>query len=134
MIEDNAGDVFLVQRALKKGVVAHELTRFEDGEAALKAFAGQIEIRRPDLILLDLNLPRRDGREVLKALRENPTLAGTPVAVITSSFASRDRDEAMALGADRYIHKPSDLNAFLAAIISVVNELLARAPEPEPSV
>ena len=125
LIEDRDEDVFLVEYSLQKHSLLYDLTRFEDGETALQAVTGRRALRRPDLVLLDLNLPRRNGREILKALRANPALADTPVAVITSSFAPKDREDALLLGADRYVQKPSNLSEFIKVVADVVNELIA---------
>ncbi|MCX6620556.1 MAG: response regulator [Acidobacteria bacterium] len=125
LIEDNAGDVFLIKRALERNAIECDLTLFEDGEAALKALSMDADNPiQPDLILLDLNLPRRDGREVLRVAREQPSLAGTPIAVITSSFSARDREEALRLGATRYIHKPTNFAEFLDDVGGAIVALL----------
>lgn len=124
VIEDRDEDVFLVEYSLQKHSLMCDLTRFEDGETALEAVTGRRALRRPDLVLLDLNLPRIDGREILRELRANPELAHTPVAVITSSFAPKDREDALLLGADRFLQKPSNLEDFIELIGNVVHELV----------
>jgi len=127
LIEDNPGDVFLIMRALASEHIDCVMTRFNDGEDALsglKSSAGSGGMVVPDLILLDLNLPRVDGRQVLTAVRQNAALAQVPIAVVTSSFSPRDRDDALTLGADRYVQKPTHLQDFLQTIGSAVRELL----------
>ncbi len=125
LIEDNPGDVYLIMRALAAHQIDCVMTRFNDGEDALAALKGsEGRVLPPDLILLDLNLPRLDGRQVLTAARQDPLLADVPIAVVTSSFSPRDRDDALGLGADRYVHKPSQLQDFLQAVGEAVKELL----------
>jgi CheY-like chemotaxis protein len=125
LIEDNAGDVFLIKHALERNSIECELVRYEDGEAAMKALSASAETSvHADLILLDLNLPRRDGREILRVAKEHPALARTPIAVITSSFSATDREEALKGGAARYIHKPSSLAGFVDDVGSAIKALL----------
>jgi len=88
-----------------------------DGEQALDFIRGRGEFanaKRPDLIVLDLNLPRMDGSEVLRFVRASEELQNVPVVILTSSDSQRDRDSARTLGADWYLTKPSDLDAFLS--------------------
>jgi CheY-like chemotaxis protein len=123
VVEDEAGDVYLLEKALKQRQVHYELTCFEDGEEAL---SGLREEEVPDLILVDLNLPRRGGFDVLRSLRTRPALVRTPIAVFTSSETLPDRKRASLIGADRFIHKPTDLNEFLTEVGRAVEELLTR--------
>jgi DNA-binding response OmpR family regulator len=81
--------------------------------------------RHPDLVILDINLPRKSGREVLRALRQSPNCGRTPVLVVTSSDSQRDRDEMANLGASLYFRKPSDYNEFMK-LGDVVKTLLAK--------
>ena len=129
LIEDSDDDAFLVQYTFRKRSLVCEITRFDEGEAAFEAMSGSCGLREPDLILLDLNLPLHDGLEILKALRGNPAFAHTPVAVFTSSLAPRDQEEAMRLGADRYVQKPSGLKEFVETVGNAVIELLGMPPE-----
>lgn len=118
LAEDNPGDVFLVKRALNEHLANGEnsftLMLAKDGEEAIRileqAEAGQEAI---DLMLIDLNLPRRDGGEVLARLRKMHHLAGIPVIVMTSSDSPRDRERCMGLGANHYFQKPTELNGFM---------------------
>lgn len=128
LAEDNPGDVFLVRRALDALRLRYDLVVAKDGEEALKYVAeaanGQ---RHVDLILLDLNLPRRDGVEVLTQLRSHPTLNGVPVVLLTSSDSPLDRERCLRLGANHYFQKPSNLTSFME-IGKVVKDLVDPAP------
>jgi CheY-like chemotaxis protein len=127
LAEDNLGDVLLVQRALKEHHIANELHVVKDGGEAL-AFVSRMGKPGgppcPDVFLLDLNLPKIDGAEILTEFRKHPACTETPVIAVTSSDAPKDRAKMMALGVDRYFKKPSDLRAFLA-LGALVREVLA---------
>ncbi|MEO7143491.1 MAG: response regulator [Bryobacteraceae bacterium] len=116
LVEDNPGDVFLVRRALKKHGLPAELTIAEDGQSAIQ-FVEQADadsrIRCPNLILLDLNLPRATGTLVLQKLKESFRCAAIPVIVMTSSDSPLDQEAAAQLGADYYFPKPTDLTRFM---------------------
>jgi DNA-binding response OmpR family regulator len=128
MLEDHTPDVFLVQKALRENQVRFQLNRFEDGERAMQALqsrgAGALET--PDLFILDLNVPKVDGMDVLRAIRKDPAMAEVPIAVLTSSRALQDKVEAMALGANRFITKPADLQSFVRIVGGSIRELLDR--------
>jgi CheY-like chemotaxis protein len=117
LAEDNDGDVFLVRRALEKKGLPHELIVLHNGEEALQWLddhsAGKNTGSSPDLILLDLNLPRIDGGQLLSHIRKSDTFSCTPVIVLTSSNSPRDREMAMERGADLYFRKPTDLKSFM---------------------
>lgn len=116
LAEDNRADVLLVRESLETYGVAHELHLVRDGGEALDyvAHMGTASGQPcPDLVLLDLNLPKADGTTVLGALRQRPECAQTPVIVISSSDAPKDRERIEALGIARYFRKPSDLDEFL---------------------
>lgn len=122
LVEDEPGDVYLLEKALRDRQIRYELTRFEDGEEAMQGLdAGLV----PDLILVDLNLPRRDGYDVLRAVRRRPALVGVPVGVFTSSEALSDRNRVSLIGVGRYIHKSPELSEFLSEVGQAVEELLA---------
>jgi DNA-binding response OmpR family regulator len=125
-VEDNAPDVFLFQKALHENQVEFELTRFEDGEQAMQALQrrGPDALEIPDLIILDLNVPKIDGMDVLRAIRKDPTMAKVPIAILTSSGALQDKVEAIASGADRFITKPVDLRSFVVTVGRSVKELI----------
>ena len=126
IVEDYAPDVFLFQKALHENQVEFELTRFEDGEQAMQALQrrGPDALEIPDLIILDLNVPKIDGMDVLRAIRKDPTMAKVPIAILTSSGALQDKVEAIASGADRFITKPVDLRSFVATVGRSVKELI----------
>jgi chemotaxis family two-component system response regulator Rcp1 len=116
LIEDNPGDVRLIQEALKENKVKNRLHVAQDGVEALDfltqkgAFAS---VPRPDLILLDLNLPKKDGREVLSDIKADPNLKRIPVVVLTTSDDERDILASYNLHANAYVTKPLDLEQFL---------------------
>lgn len=116
LAEDNPGDVRLIREALKLHEVDFNLHVFEDGERAL-TFVGNLSDPStvcPDLILLDLNLPKTDGRDILKQLKQTPRVRNVPVVVLSSSQSPKDQAETAALGATRYVRKPSTLDEFMA--------------------
>lgn len=124
LVEDNPADVYLLEEALRAHDIAYELEWIADGEQALTRLSGTPNGGQPNLILLDLNLPRVDGKELLAAIRRTPTLGDTPVAILTSSDSPSDRRDTEALGADCYIKKPPTLDEFLA-IGRVIKELVS---------
>jgi len=114
--EDNPGDVYLVKLALERHRVPHELFVVTDGEKALNFVAEMGKPGKPpcpDLLLLDINLPRVDGPTILSEFRKNPACVNTPVIVMTSSDATKERIHVEALGVDRFFRKPSDLTEFM---------------------
>jgi CheY-like chemotaxis protein len=125
LIEDNPGDIYLLEKALKRHHIAYELTCYADGEQAIRGFSQNDPIV-PDLILLDLKLPRRDGFDVLRDIRSRPWLVGVRVGVLTSSDAEPDRHRVALQGVERYIHKPVGLEEFLDVVGQAVKEMLAR--------
>ncbi|MGZ6434300.1 MAG: response regulator [Pseudobdellovibrionaceae bacterium] len=119
MVEDNPGDVRLTQEALKDGKVKNRLNLAKDGVEALEFLRKQgrfIDAPRPDLILLDINLPKKNGHEVLKEIKNDPALNQIPVVVLTSSDAERDVVKAYNEKANCYIQKPVDLEKFLEVV------------------
>jgi CheY-like chemotaxis protein len=123
LAEDNPGDVFLVRRALEKQGLHFDLVVVEDGQAALH-FLDRADtdetVARPDLALLDLNLPRATGSRILLRIRQSLRCAAIPVIVVTSSDSPVDHEAAVKLGANHYFQKPGDLAGFmqLGAIVS----------------
>ena len=116
LAEDNPGDVFLVRRALEKQNLPVRLIVVEDGQAAIRfieAADSDVTADRPDLVLLDLNLPRATGSRVLIRIRQSPRCADTPIIIITSSDSPLDRENSASLGATGYFQKPGDLAAFM---------------------
>jgi CheY-like chemotaxis protein len=125
--EDNPADVYLIRAALQEHGVDLPLQVAADGREVLQII-GQLESMAEtqlDLIILDLNLPRHDGIEILQRLRESERLGGVPVVVLTSSDSPRDRILASELGAASYLRKPSSLEQFLG-LGAVFKELLGR--------
>ena len=119
LVEDNPGDVRLTIEALKDGRVDNPLDAVKDGVEALAYLRQEGEYAskpRPDLILLDLNLPRMDGREVLAAIKEDPQLRRIPVVVLTTSRAEEDVLRTYHLHANCFITKPVDLDQFVAVV------------------
>ena len=119
LVEDNPGDVRLTREALREGKVFNNLSVAKDGEEALAFLRREgefAEAPRPDVILLDLNLPRKDGREVLEAIKADPSLRTIPVVILTSSEAERDIARAYELNANCYITKPVDLDQFITVV------------------
>ncbi len=118
LVEDNAADVRLTQEALQEGKVRNNLTVARDGVEALEILQRSGAVR-PDLILLDLNLPRKDGREVLKTLKADSSLKHIPVVVLTTSSAEVDILKSYQLHANCYITKPVDLEQFVNVVRSI---------------
>ena len=119
LVEDNEADVRLTREALREAGENVRLSAVGDGEQALaflRREAGFTEAPRPDLVLLDLNLPRKDGIEVLAEMRADERLACIPVIVLTSSAAQQDIDACYARGANAFVVKPQDLDAFVDLI------------------
>lgn len=122
LVEDNAADVRLTEEALKEGKVRNNLHVARDGMEALEFLHRQGKFKdatRPDLILLDLNLPRRDGREVLADIKNDPELKMIPVVVLTTSSAEADILKSYKLHANCYITKPVDLEQFVNVVRSI---------------
>jgi chemotaxis family two-component system response regulator Rcp1 len=119
LVEDSPGDVRLTQEILREGKVHNHLNIVEDGEMAI-AFLKRHEVfshaPHPDLILLDLNLPRKDGREVLEVIKMDQALRRIPVIVLTTSRAEEDILRAYDLHANCYISKPIDLDQFTKVV------------------
>jgi CheY-like chemotaxis protein len=128
LAEDCRGDILLIREALEKHNVPHDLRIARDGGEALEYVAHMGEPDKPpcpDLILLDLNLPKADGIAILTEFRKHPSCAMTPVIVISSSDTPKDRERVSALGVARYFRKPSDLDQYLdlgAVVLEVIGE------------
>jgi chemotaxis family two-component system response regulator Rcp1 len=122
LVEDNPGDVRLTKEALRGAKVANELHVVGDGEEAidfLRQRGRHADAPRPDIVLLDLNLPRVDGGEVLADIKADPDLAKIPIIVLTSSSAEADIQQAYQLHANCYISKPVDFTEFISAVRSL---------------
>jgi two-component system, chemotaxis family, response regulator Rcp1 len=119
LVEDNPGDVRLTREALKEGKISNDLNVVGDGVEALAYLRREgryAAAERPDLILLDLNLPKKDGREVLQEIKVDGDLKKIPVVVLTTSAAERDVLKAYDLHANCYITKPVDLEQFIRVV------------------
>lgn len=133
LVEDSAGDVRLTQEALKEGKVRNRLSVAVDGVEAMQFLRheGQFsDAPRPDLILLDLNLPRKDGREVLSEIKADPGLASIPVVVLTTSKAEEDVLRSYQLHANCYVTKPVNLEQFIKVVKAIEDFWLIVAKLP----
>jgi CheY-like chemotaxis protein len=122
LVEDSPGDVRLTQEVLRDAKIANDLYVVGDGEVAmafLRREGEHADAPRPDLVLLDLNLPRKDGREVLVEISEDADLRTVPVIVLTTSAAEQDILRSYRLSANAYITKPIDLNEFITVVRSI---------------
>ena len=122
LVEDNAGDIRLTKEALKEGKVLNKLTVVQDGVEALLCLRQQgqyVDARRPDLILLDLNLPKKDGREVLQEIKNDESLKRIPVVILTTSQDEQDVLKTYGLHANCYITKPVELEQFITVVKAI---------------
>jgi len=122
LVEDNPGDVRLTREALKDAKVRNTLHVAMDGVEALAFLRRQgkyATVPRPDLILLDLNLPKKNGREVLEEIKQDDALSHIPVVILTTSQAELDIVESYRLHANAYVTKPVDLEQFLKVVGSI---------------
>jgi CheY-like chemotaxis protein len=136
LVEDSPSDAQLASEALQTAKIANRLSHVEDGVEAMQYLRRQgpyRDVPRPDLILLDLNLPRKDGREVLAELKEDPQLKQIPVVVLTTSRAEQDVLRSYALHANCYITKPVDFTQFMEVVKSIENFWLAIVTLPKES-
>ncbi len=122
LVEDNPGDVRLTIEALRESKVRNNLHVATDGVEAMAFLRGEgkhANVVRPDLVLLDLNLPRKDGRQVLAEIKADPGLKTIPVVVLTTSRAEQDVLRSYELQANCYISKPVDLEQFITVVRSI---------------
>ncbi len=122
LVEDNPGDVRLVQEALKDSKIRNNLFRVENGQEAINYLNKEGEYSdsvRPDLILLDLDMPQLDGREALEIIKKDPELKRIPIVVLTVSQSEQDVLESYNLQANAYVTKPLDLDQFIKVIHSI---------------
>jgi DNA-binding response OmpR family regulator len=130
IVEDNDPDVFLLEEALREHGIPAQLQRCSDGEEALLALSQIDQAPFPDIIIIDLNLPKVTGLEILKHVRSLRQLDEVPVMILTSSQSKSDRVLSLKHGADAYIAKPPTLPEFLAAVGAGVRALLERSAAP----
>lgn len=122
IVEDSDDDFFATMRAFKKTNLSNPIQRCTNGDQALDylfqrgEFSDPEKAPRPSIILLDLNLPGTDGREVLRQIKNDPSLMLIPAIVLTTSNAEKDIDQCYAAGANSYVHKPVDLVGFIQSI------------------
>lgn len=122
LVEDNAGDVRLAREGLRECKLLNNLSVAEDGVKALAFLRREGEYAkapRPDLIMLDLNLPRKDGREVLKEIKEDDTLKSIPVVILTTSKAEEDIVKSYSLHANCYVTKPLAIEQFITVVQAI---------------
>jgi chemotaxis family two-component system response regulator Rcp1 len=134
LVEDCSSDVRLIREALKETTVNVQITVACDGMEALEYLHGSERgvTTRPNLILLDLNLPRKNGREVLAEIKSSPKLKQIPVLVMTGSRADEDVAQAYALNANCYITKPGDLSEYLNVVRAIEDFWFFTATLPDP--
>jgi CheY-like chemotaxis protein len=137
LVEDDPGDVLMTREAFDEHKVRNNLNVVSDGADALAyvrregEFAGAT---RPDLILLDLNLPKRDGREVLKELKADPDLREIPIVVLTTSSAESDVQASYQLHANAYVTKPVDFERFISAVKQIDDFFVSLVKLPRRSI
>jgi two-component system response regulator len=120
LVEDDPGDILMTREALEGQDVAHDIHVARDGVEALELLRGEGRLAlAPDVVLLDLNLPRMDGREVLAAIREDGNLTHLPVVVLTTSANEADVVESHRLHANAFVTKPSDYDSYVGAVRSI---------------
>ncbi len=137
LVEDSPSDTELTVEALKEAKIRNHLSAVEDGVQAMEFLRRQGRFAgapRPDLIMLDLNLPRKDGREVLAEIKSDPVLKLIPVVVLTTSRAEQDVLRAYQLNANCYITKPVDFDQFLNVVRSIESFWLFVVTLPRPAV
>ena len=130
LIEDAEPDVFLVREALRQAGIPFRLHVLDDGEKAIEfidSIDGDAKIVCPSLVLLDLNLPKRTGDQILEHIRQSPRCSHVPVLIVTSSDSPRDKYQTSRLGATEYFRKPSRLDEFMR-LGPLVRTLLEQSP------
>jgi CheY-like chemotaxis protein len=135
LVEDNPNDIEITRRALEKGQVKNELTIARDGQEAIDLLFGRAGARGslPGLILLDLNLPRVDGREVLSRIKTDPELRRIPVIVLTTSTREEDVVRSYDLGVNTFISKPVRFEDFIKVVTAIQEYWIVIATLPPPS-
>lgn len=134
LVEDNPGDVRLTMEAFKDARVINHFSVVEDGEEALAYLRREGKYATaslPDLVLLDLNLPKKDGREVLQEIKGDETLKRIPVVILTTSTAEQDILKTYDLHANCYINKPVDFEQFLTVVRAIENFWLTVVKLPQ---
>jgi chemotaxis family two-component system response regulator Rcp1 len=137
LIEDNPGDILLTIEAFKECRHRHEINTVNDGVQALqylRRIGNYCNVPRPDIILLDLNLPKKDGREVLAEIKNDENLRGIPVIILSTSKSTVDITTSYELKANCYITKPVELDKFIKIITSIDTFWLKTASLPKPRI
>lgn len=135
LVEDDPGDVLMTREALEESKLLHRLHVLDNGEAAVQFLRREnpyADAPRPDLVLLDLNLPRLDGREVLSIVKTDPALRQIPCVVLTTSNAEEDVMRSYDLHANAYVTKPVDFTSF-ARVVRQIDDFfftIVRLPQP----
>lgn len=139
LVEDDADDIRLVERAFSKGRITNRLYCVRDGEEAMEflqhtgRYTNHADAPRPGFVLLDLNMPRMNGREVLAKIKEDESLHSIPVIILTTSDSQKDILESYDHGANTFITKPVEFSKFLDAIITLGKYWLSIAEVPDGS-
>lgn len=122
LVEDNEGDILLTKEAFEECKVKTEISVAKNGQEALDFLfkrGAYVDVKKPDLILLDINLPIYNGHEVLRQIKADPQLKKIPVIVLTTSSNQKDLDEAYENHCNSYVKKPLEINEFLNAILKI---------------
>lgn len=133
LVEDNPADARLVKEAFKHFNIKNKIYVTNDGLEAMRFLKNEekyLDVPKPDIILLDLNLPRKDGREVLKEIKENEVLKLIPVVILTTSIAEEDILSTYKNNANCYITKPVDLDQFISVVRSIQDFWLSKVELP----
>lgn len=132
LVEDNPNDVEITLRALKKGQINNRMTVARDGQEALDILLGvkNGSVPRPCLVLLDLNLPKVNGHEVLKRMKTDPELRGIPVIVLTASTREEDVVRSYDLGVNTFISKPVEFEDFIKVVMTIQDYWIVVATLP----
>lgn len=124
LVEDNKGDILLIEEAFEEAKVANSISVVKDGEKAIRFLNKKGEFQNaetPDLVILDINLPRKNGHEVLQYIKENENLKQIPVIMLTTSSSERDIIKSYKHHANCYITKPVDVEDFIKAVLKIEN-------------
>jgi len=136
LVEDNEGDIILAQKALQKAKVVNRISVVNDGEEALRFIFRQAPYEaehRPDLVLLDINIPKVNGKEVLAAIKNDPDLRTIPVVMLTTSDSEMDVLESYKHYANCYIVKPVDFSKFIEVVKAIENFWISVVRLPSPA-
>jgi len=137
LVEDDPGDTLMIREAFQDNKITNNLTCLTDGEQAVAYLRREGEYAdavRPDLILLDLNLPRKDGREVLAEIKDDDDLKVIPIVVLTTSAAEEDILRSYRLHANAYVTKPVDFEAFIEVVRQIDEFFVSVVKLPKPAV